>query len=291
MKHATVNLQPFFKVADHLQGFQIVSASIGFDGNLYVLLIDQSPERIDGMFVQSATKDVHTYKVLTVGSDVVDERIFHNQKYNYHFVQPVHHDKLLLVGARSRYYDKNHVDRNARLFDWNGELQKELLLGDGIQHLQVTESGTIWTGYFDEGVFGNYGWDKPIGAPGLIAWNLEGEQIFCNTVADICDCYALNVISDQDVWFYYYYDFKLCNLRDSRVYFYEPGISGSAGFIKHDRYFLFDKGYNHHDQYALLRLGSFKFKELCSVQFVNERGEKIRPVARDFRGNKLLLMG
>lgn len=177
---------------------------------------------------------------------------------------------------------------NGKLFDLDGVLLKEILLGDGIQSLQVSKSGTIWTSYFDEGVFGNYGWDHPIGAPGLIAWNINGEQIFCNSRADICDCYALNVISDDDIWFYYYSDFNLCNIKDSQVHFFKPGISGSSGFIKYDSYFLFDKGYGKHDKYSLLQTGSFK--EQYSIEFINKDGGKIKSDIRDFRSDKLLLV-
>ncbi|WP_176444820.1 hypothetical protein [Paenibacillus herberti] len=46
---------------------------------------------------------------------------------------------------------------------WRCNHSREFLLGDGIQSVQVTDKGIIWTSYFDEGVFGNNGWDKPIG--------------------------------------------------------------------------------------------------------------------------------
>ena len=46
-------------------------------------------------------------------------------------------------------------------------------LGDGIQDCVVKKDGTIITSYFDEGVFGNYGWDEPLGDCGLIAWTSD----------------------------------------------------------------------------------------------------------------------
>jgi hypothetical protein len=289
MKAASITLTgSLFDISVYIQGFQIVSASIGFDDNIYILLIDETPERIDGMFVQSKTQNAHTYKVLTVGKDFVSELPIYNQRFNYHFVQPFNNDKLLLVGARTRYFNKDKYELNGKLFDLNGVLLKEILLGDGIQSLQVSKNGTIWTGYFDEGVFGNYGWDNPIGASGLIAWNIDGEKIFSNSRANICDCYALNVISDHDVWFYYYSDFKLCNIKDSEIQFFNPGISGSSGFIKYDSYYLFDKGFGKHDKYAFLKSGSFK--EQFSIEFTNKDGNKIQSSIRDFRSDKLLLV-
>jgi hypothetical protein len=58
----------------------------------------------------------------------------------------------------------------------NGTLIKEILLGDGIKDMKVTDKEVIWTSYFDEGVFENYGWDEPIGSCGLPAWNQDGDQ-------------------------------------------------------------------------------------------------------------------
>lgn len=289
MKNNTkIKLEPIYNISHYTHGFQIVSASIGYDKNVYILLIDAPPETIDGMFVQSKTKSVHNYKVLTLGNDFVHELLIYNQNFNYHFVQPYYNDKLLLVGARSRYYNKDKYDRNGKLFDLNGALVKEILLGDGIQNVQVSRNGTIWTGYFDEGVFGNYGWKKPIGAPGLIAWNINGEQVFMNSTADICDCYALNIMSDDDVWFYYYSDFNLCNIKDSQIHFFNPGIEGSSGFIKDKRHFLFDQGYDKHDNYSLIINGSFR--KQASIEFVNQDEQKIQTDIRDFRGDKLLLV-
>jgi len=287
-KKRTIQLEPFFNLCDLVQGFDIVSSSIGFDDKIYVLLIDKTPERIDGMFVQSRTKNSHTYKVVTIGKDIVSELTIYNQRFNFHFLQPINSDKILLVGARTRFFNEDKYELNGKIFDLDGVLLKEILLGDGIQNLHVTRKGIIWTGYFDEGIFGNYGWDNPIGSPGLIAWNLDGEQIFSNSRADISDCYALNVISDNDIWFYYYSDFNLCNIKDAQIQFYSPSVSGSSGFIKNESYFLFDKGYGKHDKYALLKAGSFK--EQCTIEFVNEIGKKIESSIRDFRSDKLLLV-
>jgi hypothetical protein len=288
MKKKKIQIEPLINISNFVKGFEIVSASIGFDDNIYVLVIDEAPERIDGMFVQSRTKIAHTYKVLTIGEDFVNELPIYNQRFNYHFVQPIHDDKILLAGARSRYFNKDKFELNGKLFDLDGVLLKEILLGDGIQNLQVSKNGTIWTGYFDEGVFGNYGWEKPIGAPGLIAWNINGEKLFINSKADICDCYALNVISDDDIWFYYYSDFNLCNIKDSQIQFFKPNVSGSSGFIKYESYFLFDKGYGKHDEYSLLKTPSFK--EQFSISFINMDGKKVRSSTRDFRKDKLLLI-
>lgn len=105
------------------------------------------------MFVQSMTSDLFTYKVVTIDEDgQIYETLLTKQRFNYHFIQPLDTDKLLVVGATTRYYSPNNYELNGKIFDLNGNLIKELLLGDGIQNVQVSTEGIIWTGYFDEGV-------------------------------------------------------------------------------------------------------------------------------------------
>jgi hypothetical protein len=48
-------------------------------------------------------------------------------------------------------------DRNAVLYDADGQVLSEHVLGDGIAHLLTTSTGQVWAGYFDEGIYGNYG--------------------------------------------------------------------------------------------------------------------------------------
>ena len=84
------------------------------------------------------------------------------------------------------------------------------MLGDGIGQVAATSDGDVWAGYFDEGVYGNYGWgdpggEAPVGACGLVRFtpDLQLDWRFPSHVQQpwgaISDCYALNV-GDTDVW-------------------------------------------------------------------------------------------
>ncbi|MDT9722760.1 hypothetical protein QVE09_28095 [Paenibacillus sp. ClWae2A] len=168
MPNPKVKLLPFADISNYVEGFDIVSTQWGGDGLVYVLLMNQIPERERGMFVQSKLKQSYTYKVLIVTDQTIEEVVIWGQTFNYHYVQPLH-DHLLLVGARCANYGNEQFDLNAKVCDLDGNTIREFLLGDGIQSVQVTERGTIWTSYFDEGVFGNYGWADPIGSNGLLA--------------------------------------------------------------------------------------------------------------------------
>ncbi len=63
------------------------------------------------------------------------------------------------------------------------------------------KDGTIITSYFDEGVFGNYGWDEPLGACGLIAWTSEGTPLWKNENYSIYDCYAISLDEEETCGF------------------------------------------------------------------------------------------
>ena len=158
----------------------------------------------------------------------------------------------------------------------------------------MTKQGRIWTSYFDEGVFGNNGWRHPIGASGLIAWDSDGHQLYYNQDAGITDCYALNVINEDEVWFYYYTDFKLVRLThvrtQPRTTYIEPGISGSSGFCTDGEYFLFDSGYGKRDTCILKKhFPPGRLTKGKEVSFLNEHSELIANAMKSFRQNQVLL--
>ncbi|WP_134684386.1 hypothetical protein [Brevibacillus migulae] len=275
-------------------GYQIVSVSLGSNQEICCLGVDHSPELTDGMFPPSATEKHHQYKITILTEYQTQTLMLPNQRWNYHFVQPAGNDEFLVVSARSHKYKDDSYDCNGKVFSINGELKREFLLGDGIQDLAVNSDGTIWTSYFDEGVFGNYGWDKPVGSAGLLAWNMAGEKRFAydGEAGTIEDCYALNAANDHDTWFYFYSDFHLVRLTDFRVTAnYECPIQGSDGFAVYDQWFLFRGGYGKRDVYTLFSLSDkgrlVKKKELV---FVDQAGSPITASQVYCRGRYMLLL-
>lgn len=122
---------------------------------------------------------------------------------------------LLIVQPRC-LKDGHYIERNARRYNINGELIDAFTLGDGISQVQIDESDTIWVSYFDEGIFGNFGWNQPIGSDGLIAYTINGSRLWGAREYEICDCYAMNVVSSNEVYFYYYDDFHLVQLKEMK---------------------------------------------------------------------------
>lgn len=231
-------------------------AELDGDGELIAFAI--GPERAVyalhalGAFEPGQSPRAYRVRAWLDGQCLLDTRI-ENEPYVVYALQPLGADLLLLcvrpgpaVGAL-----------NGRVYSREGRLLRELALGDGIEHVQTTRKGAIWTAYFDEGVFG----DDPISAHGLAAWNAQGECTYRYSpdlagLDSICDCYALNVADDRETWLYYYTQFPLVLLREHRVIrYWNVPISGAHAFAVRREHALFTGGYREHAQLALLRLG------------------------------------
>ena len=88
---------------------------------------------------------------------------------NYHCVQPLPCGRWLALRGRA----KSVSDKNAHIFDADGQLVRSFHAGDGIENCQATSNGQVWTSFFDEGVYS----DVPTGQSGLVAFNEFGETI------------------------------------------------------------------------------------------------------------------
>ncbi|HEY1014037.1 MAG TPA: hypothetical protein VGE07_15095 [Herpetosiphonaceae bacterium] len=97
---------------------------------------------------------------------------------------------------------------NGQIINAAGQVEREIFLGDGISSLQVAPSGTIWLGYFDEGLFGNAGWLHPTGGVGFVALDDQGQVVyqtplpFTTSPMPVDDC-RVTVVSDTEVWYAY----------------------------------------------------------------------------------------
>src|SRR2546430_7210992 len=138
-------------------------------------------------------------------------------------VQPLPGGRVLLVAARCRWR-RDGVDRNALVVAPDGTIARHGTLGDGVAHVLTTAAGKIWVGYFDEGIFGNYGWGNPapapIGACGIVRYaaDLQAEWSYPTSgdLAPIDDCYALNV-ADETAWATYSSDFPIVRIAADTV--------------------------------------------------------------------------
>jgi hypothetical protein len=168
-------------------------------------------------------------------------------------VQPLPGDEVLVVGPRCRRFPDGTVELNGRVYGSDGQLRHEMLLGDGISHVQTTASGKVWVGYFDEGVLGNFGWGfggdtEPVGASGLLRFdksgNIEWGFVPPEGFGGIVDCYALNVVSDSEVWACYYTDFPLVRIGPAdATRGWRTDVVGVAAIAANGEDILFFGGY------------------------------------------------
>lgn len=127
----------------------------------------------------------------------------------------------VLVGARSSWRSKDDFDLNGALIERGAKAAKRVCFGDGVENVGIDGTDRIWVSYFDEGVFGNFGWSHPgptgLGAGGINCFDRTGELIWQHNregaTEHIDDCYAMNV-SPFGVWFYFYSDFKVAKISE-----------------------------------------------------------------------------
>jgi hypothetical protein len=239
-KKRTLQLSPVTSLSSFVSEGQLVAFGVAADATVYLAVaLEALDYRIEeagrASFAKTVPDEPQTYRVVALrGDQAVLDVVIDRERFNIHHVQPLG-DDLLLVCARSYYRGPRDFDNNGRVYSRKGKFVRELLLGDGIQAVETTANGVIWTSFFDEGIFGNYGWQEPVGASGLIAWSSRGKKVYefepSAGLDSICDCYAMNVVSEQDTWCYYYTEFPLVLVRNRCVAsIWKVPLSGSDAF-------------------------------------------------------------
>lgn len=180
--------------------------------------------------------------------------------------------EVLVVGSRCRWWETG-PEHNAALFGPDGAPIRTGVLGDGIQHVAVSASGDIWVGYFDEGVFGNFGWGQPgpppIGAPGLVRFDRSLEPAWRLADRSMADCYALNIAGDT-AWACYYTDFPVLRVRGGKTTRWDnPEVGGAQAMAVAGGRVAFHTGYGRNHR-ARLELGvldddRFRLREVVQV--------------------------
>lgn len=112
---------------------------------------------------------------------------------------------------------------NAALFAPDGRLLGRGMLGDGIASLHSARDGGLWVAYFDEGIFGSWGWQPPgpgpRGAAGLVRCNRSFDVVWSypsDLPEPIDDSPKLNVSGDV-VWLTHDSGYPVVRIVDGRV--------------------------------------------------------------------------
>lgn len=108
----------------------------------------------------------------------------------------------------------------AVIYNAQGKALGTLDLGDAIKDVLATAGGKIWVSYFDEGVYG-----RGTGNQGAVCFDSSGRVIlkyfeFAEPLGlpFVDDCYAINVVSEDEVWLSYYSDFPLVGIRAFKLH-------------------------------------------------------------------------
>ena len=239
---------------------------VGWDHSIWVAIGQTvEPLRVEdrgGSFAKTVLDAPSRYDVLVVRDGTVERVDMGEERIVVSHVQP-YPEGVLLVGGRCAWRPDG-AEQNAVVRRWDGSVLRRLTLGDGIAHVRTTEDGTIWCGYFDEGVLGNLGWGGPhgpvpIGAPGLVAFGPDGRVMRgydCEQAGGhaIDDVYAMNVAAADDVWLSFYMDFPLVHLGRERARAWRPRVEGARALAVRGDRVLFAGGYDGGDALTTVAL-------------------------------------
>jgi hypothetical protein len=280
-----LRLSPVINLSTILEGNELVAFNVGPNAWVYLLMalkpLDYTIEQPGwATFPKTIGEQRQSYRVVALsGKQIVFAIDIENEPFNIHDIQPLNND-LLLICVRSFYRGPDDFEKNGRIYTRDGRFKREILLGDGVGPIQTTSEGVIWTGFFDEGIFGNYGWDDPVGHSGLIAWNTNGDKLYefqpIEELDGMVDCYALNVESNENIWCYYYSEFPLVQIYNRQIqnYWHIP-IAGSPAFAGSANHALFSGGYED-DSYTLFSLGTdHQVEEVAKIGLQDMNGKKL----------------
>ena len=272
--------EPLLDLRPHLEGcadrFVI---GMGHDDAIYVAAprTAEAPRDKDGHW-KTMLDEPTDYVVLRAHEGAVESVTVRDERLHVGHVQPCP-DGLLLVGGRCGWRPSG-PDKNALTVNARGETLARFTLGDGISDVRVAHDGTIWVSYFDEGVFGNFGWSipgpEPIGASGLVAFDGRGEPklAYDRKAAGsdfICDAYALNVTSDGAAWVYFYTDFPLVRLFQGTYRVWPVGLKGARAVAIRGQNALLVGGYDTPSQAHKLELPEKGGARVMSQHSITDR--------------------
>lgn len=146
-------------------------------------------------------------------------------------------------------------DIDARFYAADGAPVGTFAMGSYMTHVQCATDGTIWAGYFDEGVFGG----SDIAGAGIARFDGEGQVIWrfndqAGSDLSVDDCYAL-ALDGATLWSCFYSDFPIIRVAQGRVTHWRNELSGARTLAVDGDHVLLVGGYKENSsRLALLHL-------------------------------------
>ena len=236
-----------------------VATGITVDG--HILIVEETLDE---------ARNEHVLSIHQLKDDWRKTTIVKKSEIDFSLVDRFPDGRLLLVASRC----DDDVDGtwlpNAFIYDVQGNLVNQFCLDDGIQNMQIDERGWIWVSYFDEGVYAD-AVTSSNGAFGLVAFDDTGEVQYKNRQYPIDDCYALNICSSKEVWFFYYSDYRFIRIDQEEDLVCEAPTIAFSQFARYDDFLL---AANSDEAHLLERKGTL-FESVRSIRFMTEQGNTL----------------
>jgi hypothetical protein len=181
--------------------------------------------------------------------------------------------RWLVAGSRAQEDEKN-----GRIHAVDGRLEHTMILGDGIENLMCSADGTVWVGYFDEGVFGGQKKDGswPVSSGGIVQFDAVGRPLwsFNEQVREqysIADAYAMT-LSGTDLWACFYTDFPIARISGGKPVFWSNRVSGAKAIAVRDDIVMLGGGYGEDaNRITLVKLDGTSSREVGSFRYEKEK--------------------
>lgn len=156
-------------------------------------------------------------------------------------------------------------DANAIVLAPDGRPSHSFSAGDGIEHVCCAPDGSIWVGYFDEGIFGG-----TLGAGGIVRFSDKGQPLW--TYNDetrggksfIDDCYAMTLVG-KDIWTCFYSDFPIARIANGKETNWRNSVAGAKALAVDGTTVLLAGGYTlEQTRLAVLELSGAEARSLGS---------------------------
>jgi hypothetical protein len=295
--------EPLADFGPALAGWEAPMAfGVGYDGALYAVARRPSTEALTeqqggAIFPKSVLVNPADYVVLRSHRGQLRTVEVRGVPIVVSFVQPFP-GGLLLAGARCQWRPAG-PEENVLVVDWNGRVERTFTIGDGVQDVRATPEGDVWVSYFDEGVFGNYGWNspgpEPIGAHGLVGFDPRGSVRFTYDAAAagtdwISDVYASNLDEDGALWVYFYSEFPIVRIVAGGYRMWKLGVAGARALAVHEGRALLFGDYSERSLGRLVALGSETAQVVEEVLVRDDRGRPLDAARVYGRGRSLFFL-
>lgn len=170
-----------------------------------------------------------------------------------------------------------------QVFDALGRPSWTFTAGDAIEHLLADESGSLWLGYFDEGVC-----EDSLSEPGVRCWSSTGTPLWEYSpppgAEGVVACEALNVHRNA-AWAYLYAQSPLLEVRDGRAAQARtaPVTDATAVAVHGSRVALFGGHGIEHDRLILGRLTETSVEPVEECRLLRPDGIGLGGSPGDFR--------